>query len=287
LRKKEEKRATNKEILSFWQKEAARKNTEQQRKLEEYHAPEKHVGASGLVSFDGEDVCKAERETLQKRQMRMWVSAQMVERKRQEEERRNEETRYAKQRQNMIQKQDEAEALRKQQEKQTLKEVEQYNIKRAQMKRQEESHRVELDKLLEEKETGNLLSKNPESLQDSRNVSNPRRYRPDHFRGLDADTLRAIREAQEDQMQERRRRQREEKQEDQFWGKQQEALFYISNHAYHAEAERRKQAEAKVLAIQEEQALEKRLREKEQRKRESCEPGLGPDFFNRFGQSHR
>lgn len=275
----EQKQARNQETLRGWQAEAARVQEERKAALAEYHRKEPKLGASSAQTFDGEDVTAPRRTALQQLQVRKWVADQAEVRRLREEALASEERAHAEAEREMLRRCDDQAAHSLKERKRREREVQAYNQLQHKARQEREAFARAVAKERERQELAtDVLDQGPTS-----SAQDPRRHRPDHFRGIGEDGLRAVKLEQERQIMEGKRRDLEAKEEEANYAAQQEAALQMANHvAYDQQEARKKEAEA-FRDFQLAQAAAKACGEA---KRDEG-PAFGDDFFNKFGTSHR
>lgn len=250
------------------------------------------LGPSSMQVFEGEDPYRSERERLMKEQRRIWAQQQMEEKKRQDDLKKQERLHYATEVSgiNQMASQMEEESRRTLRERRLA--IDRENLRameeRKEQQRQEKLRDKEYDRITLETLNApgvgmNLLA---ESLQDGQSTRDPRRYRPDHYRGRPRDELQTLASENVNAIRTKHEQQVQEIQEEQEFADR-EAILLRRARQLERETENLQRMRAKevknVLLEQAASASARKEEEKNYRKHIS----IGEEFFGNFGISDR
>ena len=222
------------------------------------------VGPASLQKFAGEDLDYGNRFRKQQQQQAMWVVEQMSEKQDQIEQEREMERLFAERQSEIDERRSELEIEEMKSRAAMNYAVRDYNLALSEAKKEQETIRKmeEMEDALEE--IKNQISSNTLTENRATTISciAPHRYIKYHFKGLDPEQVRSIREEQIRQANEKANQKKMEQEEDQNWDLVQEAVRR-NLIAGEREVFRRKQEIARQVADEQRRQAEEARKRKE------------------------
>ena len=244
-------------------------------------------GPSSVQCLSGEDPEYIRRKKAQQEQVQYWCAEDTLEKKRASEEEQRREQEYAEYvlEQDRIRAELEEAALKKKEEEARLRQHE--NMEYARLARERKEQEMEAEKQAQARQT-HYLQTCPLLTEDTRlatNANAQHRFRPDHFKGYDKDTIKKIYQENDAVVEEKQEISNATANAERDWANCHAETIRQMERAEQAKQQRiekENRAQREVLEQQRE-TLQKRKEDIEASKL----PAIGTEFFQRFGQSCR
>lgn len=245
-------------------------------------------GPSSVQRLFGEDRDYHERKKAQQEQVQYWIAEDTLEKKRVMEEEQRREREYAEYvfEQDRIRAELEAEAARQNEEEARLRQRE--NMEYARLARERKQQELEAEKLAQAHQSQYLqtCALLTEDTRLSNNANAQHRFRPDHFKGFDKETVKQIYNENDAVVEEKQMISNAEADAEKEY-----AMYHAEMVRHMEECEQQKQQRIEeenrvlreTLQQQKDDTLQKRKKDSEAARL----PAIGTEFFQRFGQSCR
>ncbi|KAL9647488.1 hypothetical protein ABK040_006848 [Willaertia magna] len=242
---------------------------------------------SGGQIMHGEDLGYSDRVKAQKEQLKNWIEEQTLEKKLKQEkeelEKLLEEAKQFEIQQITFELQKKETQLRAQQERMRKE----YNIEQAIEKKERERFMKEKEEIAKLEEIQNTLNDDflNETFETTFNVTNPTRFKPDHFKSLRQDQYEEIERTRQMQLEESKAKKELEKTENQYWDTQRLLNSKLTLKAQREQERMKRQQARELFELHKQQAVEKEQKQKNINR--AYENQVTEDFFNQFNTTSR
>ena len=244
-------------------------------------------GPSSVQCLQGEDPNHEERKKIQQEQVQYWCAENVLEKKKAFEEEQRREREYVEhvREQDRIRSELEKAATKKKEEEAKLLQHE--NMEYARLARERKEQEKEAEKLAQAQQTHYLqtCALLSEDTKLAMNVNAHHRFRPDHFKGYDRDTVKQIYQENDAVVEEKQVIGNSKANDERDWEQFHAGMVHEMDRA---EKQRRQRVEEENRNVREILDQQKELLQERKKEIESSKlPAIGTEFFQRFGQSCR